>query len=166
MSLSKTVAAELKQEAATTRKMLERLPASEFDWKPHEKSMSLGRLATHVVEMTGWVGETIKKDQIDFAAGDYVPAEVKTTEELVALFDKTMASCLDSLNEASDEHFMQPWTLRNGEQVYFTMPRIAVIRGMCLNHLVHHRGQLSVYMRLRDIPVPAMYGPSADEKTF
>lgn len=166
MSLSETIAAELKQEAATTRKMLERLPESEFGWKPHEKSMSLGRLAAHVVEMTGWVGETVTKDQIDFAAGDYVPTEAKTAEELLTMFEKTIASCLDALNGASDEHLMQPWTLRNGEQVYFTLPRIAVIRRMSLNHMVHHRGQLSVYMRLRDIPVPGMYGPSADEPAF
>lgn len=166
MSLSEIIASELEREGATTRKMLERLPANEFDWKPHEKSMSLGRLATHVVEMTGWVGETVKKEQIDFAAGDYVPTEVKTTEELVALFDQTLSNCLDALKEVPDEHFMQPWTLRNGETVYFTMPRIGVIRGMCLNHIVHHRGQLSVYMRLKDIPLPAMYGPSADEQAF
>jgi uncharacterized damage-inducible protein DinB len=163
MSLSETIAAELKQEAATTRKMLERLPASEFDWKPHEKSMSLSRLATHVIEMTSWVGETVTSNEIDFSKMDYAAPVVASTEQLVEMFDKEVAKCYDALDGVADEHFMQPWTLRNGEQVYFTMPRIAVIRGMCLNHMVHHRGQLSVYMRLRDIAVPAIYGPSADE---
>ena len=163
MSLSETIAAELKQEAATTRKMLERLPASEFDWKPHEKSMSLSRLATHVIEMTGWVGETVTSDEIDFSTMDYAAPSAASTEQLVEMFDKEVAKCYDALNGVTDEHFMQPWTLRNSELVYFTMHRIAVIRGMCLNHMVHHRGQLSVYMRLKDIPVPSIYGPSADE---
>lgn len=163
MSLSEVLAAELKQEAATTRKMLERLPASEFDWKPHERSTSFGRLATHVVEMTGWLATIIQKEQIDFAAGDYVPKTAKTTEELVEMFDNALSKCFDALRDVPDEHFMQPWTLRNGEQVFFQLPRIAAIRGMCFNHLIHHRGQLSVYMRLKNIPVPSMYGPSADE---
>ena len=166
MNLSEQIAAQLKHEAATTRRMLERLPAEDFGWKPHEKSMPLGKLAVHIVEMTGWITETIKKEQIDFAAGDYVPVEVESTEELIKFFDKTLSSCLDTLNGVPDEHFLQPWSLRNGEEVYFTMPRIAVIRGMCLSHTIHHRGQLSVYMRLRDIPVPSIYGPSADEPKF
>lgn len=166
MKLSEQIAAQLKHEAATTRRMLERLPAEDFNWKPHEKSMPLGKLATHIVEMTGWITETIKKEQIDFGAGDYVPVEVQSTEELIKMFDQTLSNCLDTLNGVSDEHLLQPWSLRNGEEIYFTMPRIGVIRGMCLSHSIHHRGQLSVYMRLRDIPVPSIYGPSADEPTF
>lgn len=154
---------ELQQEAATARKCLERIPAEKFDYKPHEKSMSMGRLAVHVAEMVGWATETVNKTQIDFAAGDYKPIEPQTTEELVAFLDKHVEEAIEALKNTSDEAMMEPWTLRNGEQVYFTMPRIQVLRGMVFNHIIHHRGQLSVYMRLNDIPVPSLYGPSADE---
>lgn len=154
---------ELQMEAATTRKCLERIPAEKFDFKPHEKSMTFGRLATHVAEMVGWATETVNKTQIDFAAGDYQPFEPQTTEELVAFLDKHVAEAVEALKNTSDEAMMEPWTLRNGETVYFTMPRVQVLRGMVFNHIIHHRGQLSVYMRLNDIPVPSIYGPSADE---
>ncbi|MDQ4120306.1 MAG: DinB family protein [Acidobacteriota bacterium] len=163
MSLREHLAVELKQEAATTRKMLERIPTEAFDWKPHEKSTSFGRLATHVVEMTGWLADIIQREQIDFNAGDYIPKTAKTREELVEMFDQVLANCLDALQNVPDEHFMQTWTLRSGDQIFFQSSRIAAIRGACFNHMIHHRGQLSVYMRLRDLPVPAMYGPSADE---
>jgi uncharacterized damage-inducible protein DinB len=154
---------ELQLETATTRKCLERIPADKFDYKPHEKSMTMGRLAVHVAEMTGWVIETVNKTELDFATIDYKPFEPQTTDELVGFLDKITADAIEALKNASDEALMENWTLRNGEQVYFTMPRIQVLRGMVFNHIVHHRGQLSVYLRLNDIPVPAMYGPSADE---
>lgn len=163
MSLSASFIAELQQESATTRKVLERLPISEFDWKPHEKSMTLGRLAVHVAEMTGWITETVNSDALDFATIDYKPLKPESIAELVEYFDNELAKAVDALGGASDEHLMKDWTLRNGETVYFTMPRVAVLRGMCLSHIIHHRGQLSVYMRLKDVPVPAIYGPSADE---
>lgn len=163
MSLNLPLIAELQHEAAVTRKMLERLPEKEFDWKPHEKSMSLGQLATHVAEMFDWLPITIKENELDFAAMDYQPTIVKTTAELVDLFDKKYADGLAALQSASDEQFAQDWTLRSGVEVYFKMPKIQVIRGMIFNHIVHHRGQLSVYMRLKDVPLPAIYGPSADE---
>lgn len=154
---------ELQQEAATTRKCLERIPAEKFDYKPHEKSMTMGRLASHVAEMLGWAKETVEKSEMDFATADYKPYEPQTTEELVAFLDKMVVESVEALKNTSDEAMMENWTLRNGEQIYFTMPRIQVLRGMVFNHIVHHRGQLSVYMRLNDIPVPALYGPSADE---
>jgi uncharacterized damage-inducible protein DinB len=154
---------ELQQEAATTRKCLERIPADKFDYKPHEKSMTMGKLAVHVAEMAGWAIETVTKTELDFAAMDYKPFEPKTTEELVGYLDKIVADATEALKNTSDEALMENWTLRNGETVYFTMPRVQVLRGMVFNHIVHHRGQLSVYMRLNDIPVPALYGPSADE---
>lgn len=155
--------AELEQEAATTRKVLERVPADKFDWKPHEKSMPMGRLAVHVAEMHGWTKPTVEDPELDFAKMDYKPFEPKTTEELVAHLDKNVNEAIEVLKTISDDGWHDEWSLRNGEQVYFTIPKIAVMRGMVLNHIVHHRGQLSVYLRLNDIPVPAMYGPSADE---
>ena len=153
---------ELQHEAATTRKVLERIPAETFDWKPHEKSMTMGQLSAHVADMFSWVSATLDTDGLDFAAG-YNQPNPATTEELTALFDKNVAAATASLQKTDDENFMQNWTLRSGEQVFFTMMKIQVLRGMVMNHIIHHRGQLSVYLRMNDIPVPGMYGPSADE---
>ncbi len=163
MSLSDAFVAELQQEAATARKCLERIPETTFDWKPHEKSMSMSRLAAHVAEMVTWGKEVMNTSEMDFATADYKPFEPKTTAELVEYFDKNLADATESLKNASDEAMLENWKLRNGEEVYFDMPRVQVLRGMVFNHIVHHRGQLSVYLRLNDIPVPALYGPSADE---
>jgi uncharacterized damage-inducible protein DinB len=163
-NLATALIGELQLEAATTRKCLERIPAEKFDYKPHEKSMTMGRLAVHVAEMTGWVVETVNKTELDFATLDYKPLEPQTTEELVGFFDKILAESIEALQNISDEAMMENWTLRNGEEIYFTMPRIQVLRGMVFNHIIHHRGQLAVYLRLNDIPVPALYGPSADER--
>jgi uncharacterized damage-inducible protein DinB len=162
-NIANALIGELEQEAKVTRKILERCPPEKFDWKPHEKSMSLGRLASHVAEMHGWTKHTLESPELDFSKMDYKPFEPSSAEELVALFEKLNAEGIESLRNTSDETFMEPWSLRNGDQIYFTMPKVAVMRGMVLNHIVHHRGQLSVYLRLNDIPVPAMYGPSADE---
>ena len=155
--------AELENEAKVTRTVLERIPADKFDWKPHEKSMTFGRLASHVAEMFGWTKETLKSDVLDFSTMEYTPFEPKSTEELLAFFDEKIAGAQTVLGETSDETFMTNWTMRNGEQVYFTMPKVAVMRSFVMNHIIHHRGQLSVYLRLNDIPVPSLYGPSADE---
>lgn len=165
-NLAAALIGELQQEAATTRKCLERIPAETFGYKPHEKSMTMGRLAMHVAEMTSWATETVTKTELDFAGMDYTPREPQSTEELVEYFDKILGEAIEALKNTSDEAMMEDWTLRNGETVYFTMPRIQVLRGMVFNHIVHHRGQLSVYMRLNDIPVPGIYGPSADEPTM
>jgi uncharacterized damage-inducible protein DinB len=154
---------ELQHEAATTRKLLERIPAEKFDWKPHEKSMSMHRLATHVADMFSWFPPTLEQDELDFAKG-YDQPNPATTEELVALLDKNVEAAIESLKKMDDDaSFMKNWTLRNGEQIFFEMPKVAVSRTFIMNHIMHHRGQLSVYLRLNDIPVPAMYGPSADE---
>jgi uncharacterized damage-inducible protein DinB len=157
---------ELTHEAATTRKILERIPPEKFDYKPHEKSMTMSRLAAHVAEMVEWITETCTKDGLDFATIDYKPFEPRTTAELVEYHDKNVAAALEALKNTSDEDMQKPWTLKNGETVYFTMPKIATLRTMCFNHIWHHRGQLSVYLRLNDIPVPEIYGPSADEGTM
>ncbi|MDQ3180215.1 MAG: DinB family protein [Acidobacteriota bacterium] len=166
MSLSEALVGELQYEAATTRKCLERIPETNFDWKPHEKSMTMGRLATHLAEMVGWVKDTVETPELDFATMDYKPFEPKTTAELIEFFDKNISAANESLKNVSDESMLENWKMRNGEQIYFDMPRIAVLRGFILKHIVHHRGQLSVYLRLNDIPVPEIYGPSADEGTM
>lgn len=154
---------ELSHEAQTTRKLLERVPTEKFDYKPHEKSMTMGQLAAHVAEMMSWVTASCAKDQIDFAAGDHIPFKPTTTEEILEHYDKLVAEAIENLKTTSDEDMQKPWSLKNGEITLFTMPKIATIRTFCLNHIWHHRGQLSVYLRLNDIPVPSIYGPSADE---
>jgi uncharacterized damage-inducible protein DinB len=162
MAINEAYIGELQHEAATTRKLLERIPTDKFDWKPHEKSMSMNRLATHVADMFSWYAPTLEQDELDFSKG-YEEPKPANTEELVAIFDKNVAAATESLKKTGDADFMKDWTLRNGEQIYFTMPKAGVIRSFIMNHIVHHRGQLSVYLRLNDIPVPAIYGPSADE---
>lgn len=166
MPLNESILAELQMEAAATRKMIERVPEKSFDWKPHDKSMTLGRLAYHICENPQWVSVTVDKDEIDFAANDYVPKEAKTTAELLKVFDDSLAEAVECLKNASDEKLMGNWTMRNGETVYFTMPKTAVLRSFVLNHIVHHRGQLSVYLRMLDVPLPQIYGPTADETNF
>ena len=154
---------ELQHEAATTRKILERIPAEKFDYKPHEKSMTMGRLAVHVAEMVNWVTVTCTTSELDFAAMDMTPFAPKTTAELVEYHEKNFVEAVEALNNTSDEAMMETWTMRNGEQIYMAMSKIQTLRGMVFNHIWHHRGQLSVYLRLNDIPVPQIYGPSADE---
>ena len=166
MTIGQMMAAELRQEAVSTRKMLERLPADKFSWKPHDKSMSLASIAGHVVEMLLWTGVTIEADELDFAKSEFKPKEYTSAEELVADFDRNLAAAVDALNAAPNEAMGENWSLRNGEQIYFTMPKAVVLRSMVINHIIHHRGQLWVYMRLLDVPVPSVYGPSADEQIF
>jgi uncharacterized damage-inducible protein DinB len=156
-------AAELEHEAAATRKMLERLPAEKFDWKPHEKSMPLGALAVHIVEMINWVKLAVTTSELDYAAEPYKPFRPKSTGELLEYFDKIVADTIEALKKTSDETLQERWTVRSGERVFFSKPRMKVIRGDCFNHFIHHRGQLSVYLRLNNIPVPGAYGPTADE---
>ena len=169
MSISQSLLPEFDQEAVTTRKLLERVPADKFGWKPHEKSMTMGRLATHVAELVGWMSTILTTEKLDFAppgGQPYVAYEPKSTPDLVAFFDKSVTETRAALAKATDQEMMQSWSLLSGGKVLFTMPRIACVRGMSMNHVVHHRGQLSVYLRMNNIPVPAMYGPSADDNTF
>lgn len=162
-NIASALIAELEHESKTTRTCLERVPADKFDWTPHEKSMTFGRLASHIAEMVGWTGPTLQYPELDFAKMDYKPFEPKTSEELLEYFDKNVAEAVDVLRNTTDDIFMENWTMRNGETVYFTLPKVAVMRSFVMNHIVHHRGQLSVYLRLSDIAVPSIYGPSADE---
>lgn len=166
MSISQSLLPELDQETASTRKTLERVPADKLDYKPHEKSMSMGRLAQHIVEMTGWGSTTLTTSSFDIAPPGqppYQPPPIESVQQLLEDFDKGAASLREALATASDESLMQPWSLLAGGKPLFTMPRIAVVRAMIMNHLIHHRAQLGVYLRLNDIPVPSIYGPSADE---
>jgi uncharacterized damage-inducible protein DinB len=136
-----------------------------YEWTPHTKSFNMGKLATHVAQLPAWASMTLATNELDLSQPFEQP-QPKTTEELLALFEQTSAEARKALEGASDEEFMKPWTLRMGDRTIFTMPKIAVIRGMVMNHIIHHRAQLIVYLRLNDIPVPGLYGPSADENLF
>jgi uncharacterized damage-inducible protein DinB len=166
MPMSAALLPEFDHEMATTRRTLERVPADKLGWKPHEKSMTLGRLATHIAEMPGWAMPTLNRESLDLAppgAPPYQPVSKDTVADIVAYFDENVAAARAAIAAASDESLMQSWSLLMGGNAVFTMPRIAVLRSMIVNHVIHHRGQLSVYLRLNDAPVPSIYGPSADE---
>jgi len=162
MNLNQTILAELKQEAASTRNLLALVPFEKSDFKPHEKSMSLGRLARHVAEISGWWKECLIQDELDFSKGDFTPKIMNSTEELLDLHDRMIEQAEKILKETQESKFEKPWTMRNGEMIYFTMPKANVVRSWCMNHLYHHRGQLTVYLRLLNVPLPATYGTSAD----
>ena len=156
---------EFDHEMTTTRKVLERVPEDKFGWKPHAKSFSLGALATHVATLPTWGEETLKRLDIDIAGGQ-PPAAPASKAELMATFDKNAAAMRSALTGKSDAELLAMWTLRRGGKTIFSMPKTAVLRSFVLSHLIHHRGQLSVYLRLLDVPVPSIYGPSADEPSF
>lgn len=167
MAIKDSLLPQFDQEMASTRKMLERVPEDAIDWRPHPKSMTLGRLATHVAQTPVWGQRAFAGDSWDPAppgSPPPAPLTLRTRSEMLALFDENVAAARGAIGAADDVAFGKPWSLLRGGAPIFTMPRIAVIRGMLLSHLIHHRGQLSVYLRLRDVPVPGMYGPSADEK--
>jgi uncharacterized damage-inducible protein DinB len=166
MAIKEMLLQELDAEAAHTRKSLERVPEDKLGWKPHEKSGSMGWLAQHLAEIPSWTTETINKDALDIAppgAPANRPMQVNTRKELLDIFDKNMASAREALSGTTDAHLEKPWTLLKGGQKLLTLPRLAVLRGFVFNHTVHHRAQLGVYLRLNNLPVPAIYGPSADE---
>ena len=164
--ISEALLPEFDQEMANTRKVLERCPEDKFGWKPHPKSFAMGSLATHVANMTGWMVDTMTKDSFDIAppgAPPYKEEPFTSSAALVAAFDKNVISARAALAAGTDEQFGATWSLLSGGQTIFSMPRIACIRGMVMNHIIHHRAQLTVYLRLNDVPVPSIYGPSADE---
>jgi uncharacterized damage-inducible protein DinB len=154
---------ELESEATATRKCLERIPVEKFDWKPHEKSMALGYLALLVAEIPKWIYTMIEKTEIDFATFDHFQA--KTTVELVSHFDENMEKARKALQNVSDEALTEPFHLKRQGQILFTASKKDTLTPL-INHQVHHRGQLTVYMRLNGIPVPSIYGPSADDRTW
>jgi len=166
MSISAALLPEFDQEMTNTRKALERVPDDKFDWKPHEKSMALGGLATHLANLPSWTVYTINQDSLDLAppGGEpFVTPLANSREEVLEAFDKNVAAARAAIAGASDEELLKPWSLLSGGNMLMTLPKIAVLRGFVMNHIIHHRGQFTVYLRLNDIPVPSIYGPSADE---
>jgi uncharacterized damage-inducible protein DinB len=162
MSISATLLPEFDMEMANTRRTLERIPTDKFGWQPHAKSFTMGKLATHLATLPTWTGVTLATSELDLALPFDQPKPA-TTEEVLEVFDKNIAEARKALAGAADDVFFQPWTLKNGEHVIFSLPKVAVLRGFVVNHIIHHRGQMTVYLRLNDIPVPSIYGPSADE---
>jgi uncharacterized damage-inducible protein DinB len=155
---------ELKEEAKATRKLLERVPEKSFAWKPHEKSFPLSRIASHVAEIPGWVSFTLDSDELDFGKYEYKPPEITKTSDILKIHEDCLEKAMKSLEKAKDEDFSKMWTMRKNEIVYLTLPKIVVLRSFAFNHLYHHRGQLTVYLRLLDVPLPGIYGPTADEQ--
>ena len=165
MPLSQMLLPEFDEEMKNTRKMLECIPDGKFDYKPHPKSMTLGQLATHVAQMAEWAGTTMEVELLEFGP-EFQPPLAKTRAELLQMFDKGLADARQKISAASDADWQKIWTLKFGGQTIFSMPRSAVVRGMVLNHMIHHRAQLGVYLRLNNVAIPGMYGPSADEANF
>lgn len=166
MTIGQSMLPEFDQEMQNTRKTLERCPDEKWNWKPHEKSGTVGWLAGHVATMVGWIPVTLTTAELDYApvnGPSFQPPKIENRKELLAEFDKNVAESRAALASISDAEMMKNWKLLAGGQEIFTMPRAACIRGMVLNHHVHHRAQLTVYYRLLGIPVPGLYGPSADE---
>ncbi|WP_207431911.1 DinB family protein [Sabulibacter ruber] len=164
MELNHKLLRQFEQEAANTRKMLERVPEEHFDWSPHPKSMTLKRLAGHVAELPGmFIARVLQSDEHDFQKTKYTPFAGATHQELMQLFEDSYQKAVKALNETNVVEIAKTWTLRHGDHVILSLPRQVVIRNLAMNHIIHHRGQLSVYLRFLDVPVPGMYGPSADE---
>ncbi len=162
MSQIPSLLQEMNQEAETTRKMLSRIPDDKYDWKPHEKSMTIRQLATHIAELPTWVSITLNTSELDFAKEPYNPTPINNTKELLDLFEKSLEDGRTRLSKATDEELIPNWTMRNGEEIYNVSSKREVIR-MSYSQIVHHRAQMGVYLRLLNIPIPGSYGPSADE---
>lgn len=155
---------ELQQESAGTKKLLERIPEDKFGFKPHEKSMELKMLALHVAMLPDFIEPVLLQDEIDFGGMDFTPPEVKSTEDILKIFDESLKKALAILGEADDKTLMDKWTAKMNGEAIFEMPKVSALRNMTFNHLYHHRGQLTVYLRLLDVPLPGIYGPTADEQ--
>jgi uncharacterized damage-inducible protein DinB len=165
MSLSQALLAEFDQEAAGTRKALERAPEAGATWKPHPKSWTLRQLANHLATIPSWATVTMRTDSLDINPEGGLPQQPvgETPAEILGLFDKYVAEARAAIAAASDADLMKPWSLLARGKVTMTLPRIAILRGFVFSHSIHHRGQLTVYLRMNDVPVPSLYGPSADE---
>ena len=165
MSISESILPEFDHETATTRTLLERVPEDKAAWKPHAKSMSLGELAMHVSNIPGWTPVTLKETQFDTnppGGQPYTPPKFESTAKMLAAYDEAVNASRAMLAAATDAELMVAWTLKMGGKTVFNMPRVAVFRSFILNHVIHHRGQLSVYLRMCDVPLPSIYGPTAD----
>jgi uncharacterized damage-inducible protein DinB len=165
MKLIALLLTELDKEAQTTRKMLGRVPDDKYDWKPHEKSMTIQRLATHIAELPSWVTMALTTSELDFASNPYKSENITNTRDLMAYFERSLADGRAHLSQANEDQLWENWTLRNGDQIYSTSTKYEVIR-MSFGQIIHHRAQLGVYLRLLNIPIPGSYGPSADEMSF
>lgn len=166
MAFSDALLPEFDQEVAGIRKTLERVPEEKFGWKPHQKSMTMGGLATHLATLLSWAVTAVDTDSLDLAPGGVPapgPSPAKSRQELLETFDKNAAAARKAIAGAADAHLLKPWTLLHSGKQLLALPRIAVIRSFVMNHAIHHRAQLGVYLRLNDVPVPSIYGPSADE---
>ena len=163
MSIAETLLPEFDQEMTTTRRLIERVPTEKGKWKPHPKSFPLGHLTQLVVMMPSWITNVVQETSLDLA--NYPGYSYETTEDLVKTFDKNVKEARAALSKTSDKDFTVNWSLRHGDNVFLTAPRATIVR-QTINHFVHHRGQLTVYLRLIDVPIPSIYGPTADEKTF
>jgi uncharacterized damage-inducible protein DinB len=161
MKITDVLLAQLEREIAPTRKLLERVPEGDPDWKPHPKSMPIGYLSTLVAIMFGWMAKMVDDEHLDLAAGER-PAPPSTAAERLAIFDHAVSEARRALSNTTDDHLMQPWQLRMGEKILDEKPRYIMIADT-FSHLAHHRGQLGVYLRLNDKPLPSIYGPTADE---
>jgi uncharacterized damage-inducible protein DinB len=167
MALAEVLLPEFDQEMAATRRALERVPEGKFPWKPHPKSMTLGRLATLLAELPFWAVNELTQDECDFAppgAPPFRPHTLESRARILALLDQNAQAACRAIAATPDADFAKPWALKSGGQVVWTKSKFAVYRNTVMNHLVHHRGQLTVYLRLHDVPVPALYGPTADER--
>ena len=161
-SLKEIAFGDLERELAVTRTVLERLPPEHYGWKAHEKSMNLGQLALHIAELPNWIYVTIAQDELDASQAPRTPAELKERAELLARFDGHVTKMHDAVEHFDIANWNQPWTMRHGQEVIVTKPRSMVYRVWCLNHLIHHRAQLCVYLRLLNVPVPTVYFNTAD----
>jgi uncharacterized damage-inducible protein DinB len=161
-NLSKAILPEFDQEMGNTRKSLERVPEDKFSFKPHTKSMTLGALATHLATINHWAEAIFGQESFDVSTAPRQD-ELKSRAEVLAAFDKNTATARKAIADSTDAHFMKSWTLKAGDHTVLTLPRVAVVRSFLLNHNIHHRAQLGVYLRLNDVAVPSIYGPSADE---
>ncbi len=158
--------AEFREEVGVTRRILERVPADKLTWRPHPKSMSLGQLAIHIATVPGAIAMLAQGDGLDVSQAKFTPPEPKSVQEIQESFEQSVRTSETVLNEMTDQEAQGSWTLKRGDREIFTQPRIGVMRSIMLNHWYHHRGQLSVYLRLLDVPVPVVYGPTADENPF
>lgn len=157
---------EFREEAAVTRRILERIPADKLTWKPHSKSMSLGQLAIHIATVPGALATAVQGDGLDVSQANFEPPQPESLQEIHAAFDESVRTAQSVLSGMTEQAVQGNWTLKRGDKEIFTQPRIGVLRTIMLNHWYHHRGQLSVYLRLLEVPVPVVYGPTADENPF
>jgi uncharacterized damage-inducible protein DinB len=166
MSMAEFLVGEFDHEAGSTRRVLERVPGEHAAWQPHPKSKSLGELANHIAGLPVWVGRALETPEYDFLAPGAPTPGIRpweSKEALLAKFDKNVADARAIMLATSDAKLMESWSLKRGGEVVFTLPRVAALRSMVFSHTIHHRGQLTVYLRLKDVPVPGVYGPTADE---